>query len=135
MKVAATPAAKKEEKNKALTIDEVRKKFVTAFANPVGEAEVEPVASLAGALFVSNSGMILDWLKPRPGNLVGRLEKIEDAGAVAEELYLSVLSRRPDAGERAEVSDYLKKNDGRRAAAMGELAWALLASTEFFVNH
>lgn len=130
----AKRAAKEAEKNKPVTLAEARKRFVVAFAAPMGEAEVEPAASLAGALFVSNSEMILDWLKPRPGNLVGRLEQLKD-DAVAEELYLSVLTRRPDAGERAEVEAYLKKHAGRRAGAMGELAWALLASTEFFVNH
>jgi hypothetical protein len=120
---------------KPATLAEVRKKFVTAFASPVGEAEVEPVASLAGALFVSNSDMLLDWLKPRPGNLIDRLEKLNDADAIADELYLSVLTRRPDAGERKDVAAYLSKNEKRRTEALGELAWSLLASTEFFVNH
>jgi hypothetical protein len=53
----------------------------------------------------------------------------------AEELYLSVLSRRPTAEEREEVLDYLKKKADQRTAALGRLAWALLASTEFCVNH
>jgi hypothetical protein len=54
---------------------------------------------------------------------------------VAEELYLSILTRRPSDEERNEVIDYLKSRDKDRAAAFGELAWASLASTEFRFNH
>ena len=35
----------------------------------------------------------------------------------------------------AAATDYLKKNADRRPVALGHLAWALLASTEFCVNH
>jgi hypothetical protein len=131
----AKRAAKEAEKNKPITLAEARKRFVVAFAAPMGEPEVEPVASLAGAQFGSNSEIILDSLKPRSGNQVARLEMFTYAAAVADELYLSVLSRRPDAGERADVADYLAKHKDRRVGALGELAWSLLASTEFFVNH
>jgi hypothetical protein len=78
---------------------------------------------------------VLDMLTPRPGNTVDRLMKIAEADGVAEELYLTVLSRPPSEEERAEVSAYLARNDDRRAIALGHLAWALLASTEFCVNH
>jgi hypothetical protein len=37
--------------------------------------------------------------------------------------------------ESAEVADYLAKIAERRPVALGHLAWALLASTEFCVNH
>lgn len=114
---------------------EVHKRFAAAFASPAAEPEVEFAPSVAGALFVSNERLILDWLKPRPGNLVGRLSKAEDPAAVADELYLSVLTRPPTDEERAEVKAYLEKRPDRREAALGELAWALLASTEFCVNH
>ncbi len=46
-----------------------------------------------------------------------------------------MLTRLPTAEEKAEVADYLKKNANRRGTALGQLAWALLASTEFCVNH
>ncbi len=53
----------------------------------------------------------------------------------AEELYLSTLTRLPMTEERAEVVNYLAKQESRRETALGHLAWALLASTEFCVNH
>jgi hypothetical protein len=52
-----------------------------------------------------------------------------------EELYVAVLSRTPDADERLEAVQMLAKHAERRTAALGRLAWALLTSTEFGVNH
>jgi hypothetical protein len=46
-----------------------------------------------------------------------------------------VLTRLPDAEERAEVAAYLEKQNARRTAALGDLAWALIASAEFRLNH
>jgi hypothetical protein len=46
-----------------------------------------------------------------------------------------VLSRRPVEEETAEVAKHLAKHADRRSTALGQLAWALLASTEFCVNH
>ena len=108
-------------------------RFVKAFANSEREPEEEFAPSLKAALFVCNDDLVLSWLTPESG-LVGRLAKLED-GKVADELYLSVLTRRPTDDERAEVADYLKKHANRRPVALGHLAWALLASTEFCVNH
>lgn len=111
-----------------------RPKFVKAFANPPREPEDEFAPALRGALFLLNDDLVLGWLAPKPGNLVDRLAKLPDDKA-AEELYLSVLSRRPADEERDEVATYLAKHTDRRPAALGRLAWALLASTEFGVNH
>ena len=52
-----------------------------------------------------------------------------------EELYLSVLTRRPSDEERKEVAEYLKSRASERATALKDLAWALLASAEFRFNH
>jgi hypothetical protein len=119
----------------AKNLDAARAKFVKAFANPRREPEDDFAPSLKAALFVLNDDVVLGWLAPRPGNLIDRLTKQTDDAKVAEELYLSVLSRRPTAEERDEVTAYLSKNAARRTTALGHLAWALLASTEFCVNH
>ena len=75
------------------------------------------------------------WLAPRPGNLSDRLAQLKEADGVAEELYLSVLTRLPTDEERKEVADFLTGRTADRAAALQELAWALLASAEFRFNH
>lgn len=117
----------------ALSMKEVHKRFLAAFAGPAAEAEVDFAPSLAGALFISNDKLLRDWLTPRPGNLLDRTMKLTDPAAAAEELYLSILTRPPTAEEIADVRSYLANRD--KAEALADLAWALLASTEFCVNH
>jgi hypothetical protein len=108
--------------------------FVKAFGGPAGKAE-EPDARLEQALFLANGPTVRGWLAPRPGNLIDRLSRLAGPDAVAEELYLSVLTRLPDAEERREVADFLTRRPGDRTGALQDLAWALLASAEFRFNH
>ncbi len=110
--------------------------FVTTFGNRPGQpAEKAFEATLDQTLFLANGKLIQSWLAPASGNLVGRLATIKDEAEVVEELYLSVLTRRPDDDERKVVVEYLRGRAGDRAAALQELAWALLASAEFRFNH
>lgn len=108
--------------------------FVKAFANPPQDPETEFSPSLKSALFLLNDPLVLELLSPQQGNLLDRLMKGPDAAA-ADELYHSILSRAPSDEERAATSDYLAKHADRRPAALADLAWSLLASTEFAVNH
>lgn len=114
---------------------EAQARFIKAFANPPREPEDAFSPSLASALFILHDQAVLDLLVARPRNLVDRLDKTTDANLLTEELYLSVLSRQPSDEELAEVAEYLAKHADRRPTALGQLAWALLASTEFCVNH
>jgi hypothetical protein len=125
---ATDPAAAKE-------LDTLRERFRKAFANPPREPEGEYSPSVKGTLFLLNDATVLGWLTPRPGNLIDRLSKISEAPAVADELYLTVLSRLPSNDERTEVVAFLAKTPDQRPKILGQLAWALLASTEFSVNH
>jgi hypothetical protein len=122
-------------KQLAKGFDALKEKFVKAYANEPREPEDEFNPSLRAALFVQNDSAVLKLLEPRPGNLVDRLTNQADASLVAEELYVSILTRRPTADEQAEVADYLTRNTDRRSVAIEHLAWALLASAEFSVNH
>ncbi len=112
----------------------MRLKFIKAFANPPREPEDEINPSLKSALFVLNDETVLAWLAPQGGDLVERLAKLTD-DQVSEELYLSVLTRTPTAEEKTAVAKYLTKHAEHRPEALGRLAWSLLASTEFAVNH
>ncbi len=105
-----------------------------AFANAPREPEDEVNPSLKAALFLLNDPAVLAWHVPTGGNLVERLGKLTD-DKIAEELYLSVLTRLPATDERGLIEGYLKKNVGEREKAIGRLAWSLLASAEFGVNH
>jgi uncharacterized protein DUF1549/uncharacterized protein DUF1553 len=110
-------------------------KFEKAFANPAREPEIGFAPSVKAALFVLNDASVLSWLKPAGGNLAERLMKQSDAAALADELYVSVLSRPPTDEEKNEVADYLNKRADQRQNAIGNLIWSLLASNEFGINH
>jgi hypothetical protein len=109
--------------------------FVQVFGRPAGQPEEGFEATLAQTLFLKNGAQLRAWLPPRPGNLTDRLTRLADAAALADELYLSVLTRYPSSEERKEVADYLPEQRAERTAALQELVWALLTSAEFRFNH
>ncbi len=109
--------------------------FVQVFGGPAGQPDDGFQATLDQTLFLKNGTLLRSWLAPRPGNLTERLGRLMDAGAVAEELYLSALTRPPSDEEKREVADYLAGRASDRAAALQELAWALITSAEFRFNY
>ena len=114
-------------------------RFVGLFSGLPGEPE-EYQANVQQALFLSNDGKLLGWLSPShqggQANLAARLAQLETPAAVAEELYLSILTRHPDNQERALVAELLTDQSPQdRQALLRDLAWALLTSTEFSFNH
>jgi cell division inhibitor SulA len=110
-------------------------KFDKALANPPREPEVGHNPTVKAALFFMNDSVVLGWIKPNGENLAARLPKQADAGALADELYLAVLSRRPTDEEKKEVADFLVARTDRREKAVTGLIWGLLASNEFCANH
>ncbi len=110
--------------------------FLTYFA-----ASEDP--TVHQALFLANGGNPQAYLAPAGNWLVGRLNAIQDPAALADELYVSVLNRRPTADEKAEAARYLaeqvdpkaKDRNTDRIRVIQGLAWALLSSSEFRFNH
>lgn len=113
---------------------ELRADFIKAFASEPKEAAVAYTPAVKQALYLLNDSRLLGLLKPQPGNLVERLRAQPD-DQIADELYLSIFSRLPDEAERAAINEHLKENAGHRDAALSRLAWAMLTSMEFAVNH
>ena len=107
--------------------------FVKQFAGQGGQ-KTKFETTPDQALFLINGPVLRGWLVPTNGNLTERLQKLEDSAAVAEELYICILGRRPSDDEAAEIAGYLESVEDRSAAAQ-ELAWALLSSAEFRFNH
>ena len=133
--LATTAPAPADGKPAPTELDQLQQKFVGAFANPAREPETEFSPSVKAALFLLNDGTVLGWLNPREGNLADRLIKQTEPAPLADELYLNVLSRTPTDDERAGVSAYLARWPDQRPKAIGQMIWALLASTEFCMNH
>lgn len=114
--------------------DEARtKRFRQVFGHPPREPEESGHPSVEKALFWRNDPVVRSMLAPAPGNLMDRLSSLRGAG-LADELFLSILCRPPSADEREAVLKAVAAApdpaEGRRVAA-----WALLATTEFQVNH
>jgi len=129
--------AKADEKDdlKRYTLADFEKAFQAALANAAKEPELQPTPSLRSALFFRNSDHVQWALRPRAGNLMARVQALSDTSAMAEELYLSVLTRRPDADEQVAFAAWMEKHGADRPKALSDFAWALFSSSEWFVNH
>jgi len=119
----------------AKTLAEWKVRFDKVFANPPKEPELLVAPTVKAALFLSNDWVVLSWFDRHDGNLVDRLCKLENPSTMIDEAYLSVLTRMPTADERSDMEGFLDQFNGPREKAIGQMAWALASSTEFFVNH
>lgn len=72
-------------------------------------------------------------------NVAALVERIDDKGRsadeVMDELFLTVLSRRPSSAERQLWHDQRASSDVSPSTAYRELAWVLIMSSEFALNH
>ena len=108
--------------------------FQSTFANAPREPELAVNATLKAALFLRNNESLLWLLQRRQGNLVDRLANLKKPAAIAEAAFLQILSRPATSDEQAMVKTFLE-NQADRDQALSDLAWALMTSAEFFVNH
>ena len=109
--------------------------FVTIFGSAPGQPEGEFSSSLPQALFLANSQTFAEWIPPRLGNLAERLVGLNDSQKIADELFLSVLTRFPADEERKLVTQVLNDAGDARPKAIAALVWSQLASAEFRLNH
>lgn len=117
------------------SLTEIRASFEKIFANPPKEPEVSVAPTVKAALFLSNDRVVLSWFEPHDGNLVDRLCKLDSCAAIADEAYLSILSRLPSESEQAEIEGFMANFNGPRERAIQHVGWALASSTEFITNH
>jgi hypothetical protein len=113
-------------------------RFVQLFGGEPGHPRESFESTTDQVLFLANDPMIANLLKPRGGNLAERLLKLsaDNPQAIAEELFLSALSRRPTAEDVQDVTGFLAGVTGdARATAVQELIWATISSSEFRFNH
>ncbi len=106
--------------------------FVRFFGGAAGQPQTDFFATPEQALFFENGGVIRQWA----ASLATRAAALPDPKAMAEEIYLATLTRLPDATEVAELGAMLvARPPERKADALGDFAWALLASLEFRFVH
>ena len=106
--------------------------FVKFFGGAAGQPQTDFFATPEQALYFENGGVIRQWA----ASLATRAAALPDAKAMAEEIYLATLTRLPDAAEVAELGATLAaRPPEKKADALGDFAWALLASLEFRFIH
>jgi len=109
--------------------------FVALFGGLPGEPPQDFQATVQQALFLRN-GKVQGWFRAGSGSITDRLAKIEDVGKLADELYLGILTRFPDAHEKQLVREHVEGVDAKqRAALVQDMVWALVASVEFRFKH
>lgn len=110
--------------------------FVRLFANSAGQPQNDFFATADQVLYFENAGSLRGWANPSGNNLAARLTKLKEPKEVADELYLSVLTRLPSADEVNDVAAVLSSRPPeQRAAAISDAVWALLTTTEFRFCH
>ncbi|RBP47377.1 uncharacterized protein DUF1553 [Roseimicrobium gellanilyticum] len=134
-RVSTVTKAEPEKDEKKYTLADFEKAFVAALANAPKEPELQVNPTLRSSLFLRNGDHVLWAVKPRAGNLVDRVLKLPTPEAMAEELYLSILTRMPDTDEKALFAEWMERPGVEKSLAVGDFVWALLSSTEWFVNH
>jgi hypothetical protein len=108
--------------------------FVRMFGSQPGQAEDSFESRLDQTLFLKHGGTIRGFIAVRAGNLLDRLNKMTDANAIADELFLSIYTRPATDDEKKDIAEVLKDAKDR-TAALSEAIWAMLASAEFRFNH
>ena len=120
---------------------QVEHDFLRLFGRPVRasacecERVVEP--SVAQVLHLLNSERVQQKLSHDAGLIASLCRRESDDGRLAEELYLTIFSRFPTAGERQTAVGHLQRatDAAARRAAAEDLAWTMLNSLEFVFNH
>lgn len=108
-----------------------RLKYQQVFGYDPSLPAEEVAMSVPQALSLMNSPELQRRLSSQARfSLAGRMAAISDDEACIRALYLRVLSREPSRAESTIAAAHLK-NAKERAAAVEDLAWVLLNSTEF----
>lgn len=113
-------------------------RFTQLFGGDPGSPPENFESTTDQVLFLANDPAVMNFLQRKNGNLCDRLLKLpeDNPQALAEELYVSTLTRLPTADDMADVGNYLSGQTGdARTAAVQELIWAVVTSSEFRFNH
>lgn len=116
-----------------------RSDFLKLFGRPnrVSACECERTRepSVAQVLNLLNSPEIQGKLGHEAGSVAKLVREKKDDGDLVDELYLTYFARFPNETEKKVCVGHLQKRAASRRAAVEDLAWAMLNSTEFVFNH
>jgi len=107
--------------------------FVSMYGQSAGQPQDDFFATPDQALFVANGGSVVGWAAG--GQLAQKLNPMEDPKGLTEELYLTVLTRRPTDAEVNEAVQQLAARPTEKPVVVRDMIWALVTSAEFRFNH
>ena len=106
--------------------------FVRFFGGAAGQPQTDFFATPEQALYFENGGVVRGWAT----TLASRAAALPDTSAMAEEIYLSTLTRMPAPGEIEDLdASFAARPEAKKTDVLGDLAWALLTSNEFRFSH
>lgn len=113
--------------------------FLDTFGRPDSSAdcpcERDPNPTMTQTLHLMNSAQLEDKLSKADGRMA-QLSKSElKPERIIEELYLSAFSRFPSPEELEIALQRFSHSETNRLEAINDLAWALMNSAEFVLNH
>jgi hypothetical protein len=103
------------------------------YGQSAGQPQDDFFATPDQALFVANGGSVIGW--SAGGQLAQRLNSMAEPNVLIDELYLSVLTRRPTDSEVAEMTAQLAARPTEKNIVVRDMIWALVTSAEFRFNH
>jgi hypothetical protein len=111
--------------------------IAAVFAGLPGQSDDDFQPVVDQALHLLNSPTMISLVGEGKGTLLERLVDVDDVALLAEEMYLSVLTRRPTAEELEEIRNSLTTTGTtqERRQVLAATIWGLLLSTEFRLNH
>ena len=113
--------------------------FLKLFGRPQRETactcERASEPSVGQVLHMLNAPSIQEKLSHRGGRIARLTAEHTGDDELADELYLTFLSRFPTGDERAVAVNHLRGPDLSRTSAAEDLAWSLMNSLEFVFNH
>lgn len=117
----------------------VRHDFLKRFGRPsrvtACECERTREPSVSQVLNLLNSALIQDKITHEGGTVAQWVRQTGHDDELIQEMYLRFYSRLPTAAEQATALAHLRKAPTARRAAVEDLAWAMLNSSEFLFNH
>lgn len=137
-KASDAPLPKKEQLAKeefAKARNAIVKRFVMLYGAQAGQPQSDFFATADQALFAANGGDIRGWLAPNGENLTGRLLAENDVAKLVDDMYESIVSRKPTPEEVDDIRAYLAERPENKRETIQELTWALLTSVEFRFQH
>ncbi|HVW01279.1 MAG TPA: DUF1549 domain-containing protein [Planctomycetaceae bacterium] len=113
-----------------------QQRYVQLFGGLAGKPTERFESTTDQVLYLMNDPQLLNLTMPHGNNLADRLLKLpaDQMPALADELYVSVFNRPPTPEDVQDVQQYLEGQTDR-PAAMSQLIWSLVTSSEFRFNH